>query len=370
MIKIFSNIIFLTLLSSCSTLALDNSADNALGVKNIEKINTTALTSKNIRKINSKYNDTFNIDPIFLESIEESKRIQVGDAIEILIWEAYPPLLFNSPVMNDAGNAKPVNSSNLIPVQTVNSNGMVDVPFIGLIEVAGLTEFEVTRIIENKLEPLSNTPQVSIHYVYDNSSMVNLLGDVNNSMRVPINYGGLKLLDLITQNGEIRKNIDLISVSVSRKDVNFKVPLKEIINNPSKNISLKHGDIVLLESESSSFMSLGAVSSNRKVKFKQGGISLTEGLSRIGGWQDQRANIKKVLIYRKNTTGDAPGEIFSVDMTNINSLGIASDFIIKDGDVIYLSNNLRYETQKFLSLIGSVVNPFMGINNVQNTITD
>ena len=351
-------------------LMFDESSGDEFQTNIINEAKTTILTPKNVKDINSRYEDSFDLDPRFLETNEESKKIQIGDAIEILIWEAYPPLLFNSPVINDAENSKLANSSNLIPVQTVNSNGMIDVPFIGLIEVANLTEFEVTEIIEEKLEPLSNTPQVSINYVYDNSSMVNLLGDVNNSIRVPINYGGLKLLDLITQNGEIRKSVDLISVSVNRKELNFKVPLREIINNPSKNISLRSGDTVLLESESSSFMALGAVSANRKVKFKQGGISLTEGLSRIGGWQDQRANIKKVLIYRKHSKEGVAGEIFFIDMTDINSLSIASDFIIRDGDVIFLSNNLRYETQKFLSLIGSVVNPFMGINNVQNTISD
>lgn len=368
--KVYFNLISIAVLCSCSSTMLVTPPDNVFVDKNIGNIKTTKLTPENVKIINSQYKDEYKIDSKFFEFTEEPKKIQVGDAIELLIWEAYPPLLFTSPVASGSGSNQLVNSSNLIPAQTVNSMGMIDVPFIGLIEVANMNEFEVTSIIEEKLGPLSNSPQVSINYVYDNSSMINLLGDVNNSIRVPINYGGLRLLDLITQNGEIRKSIDLISVSVNRNDLNFKVPLVEIINNPSKNIYLKYGDIVMLESETSSFMSLGAVSSNRKIKFKQSGISLIEGLSRIGGWQDQRANIKKVMVYRKDPSNRTSGEIFYINMADVNSFNIATNFIIRDEDVIYANNSIRYETQKFLSLIGSVVNPFMGINNVQNTFDE
>ena len=358
------------LISSCSSNTLITPPDNIFADKSHEGINIIKLDNKNVQEINIKYQDNFKISPEFLVKKDNTKKIQPGDIIEILIWEAFPPLLFSSPVNDNSNTSNEKRSSNLIPSQTVNTEGYIDVPFAGMVYVANKDPYEVAKILESKLDPLSNNPQVIVRYVFDNSSMVSLVGDVNNSIRVPINYGGLKLLDLIAQNGGISSDADLISVSVSRNESSFKIPLSEVIRKPEKNIYLQYGDIVLLQSETSSFMSLGAVSANKKVKFKQSGISLVEALSRIGGWQDQRANIKKVMIYRNDASSKNVGSIYFLDMTNINSFSVASSFMIKNGDIIYASNTLRYETQKFLSLIGSVVNPFVGIQNVQNTVND
>ena len=140
--KVYFNLISIAVLCSCSSTMLVTPPDNVFVDKNIGNIKTTKLTPENVKIINSQYKDEYKIDSKFFEFTEEPKKIQVGDAIELLIWEAYPPLLFTSPVASGSGSNQLVNSSNLIPAQTVNSMGMIDVPFIGLIEVVNMNEFE------------------------------------------------------------------------------------------------------------------------------------------------------------------------------------------------------------------------------------
>ena len=103
---------------------------------------------------------------------------------------------------------------------------------------------------------------------------------------------------------------------------------------------------------------------------------LASALARAGGLQDSRADAKGVFIFRleqadaldwpaKPTTtpdGRVP-VIYWVDLLDPASFFVAQSFPVRNKDLIFVSNAPAAQFQKFLTIIGSIANPVLGMGN-------
>ena len=62
--------------------------------------------------------------------------------------------------------------------------------------------------------------------------------------------------------------------------------------------------------------------------------------------------------------------VYQLDFGRPDSFFAAQKFRVKDGDVIYIATASGYELQKFLKLIGTIVNPALSWGNSINNLTD
>ena len=58
--------------------------------------------------------------------------------------------------------------------------------------------------------------------------------------------------------------------------------------------------------------------------------------------------------------------LISIDLSSKDSLLYAQSFDVLDEDIIVISNNSIYESQKVLSIIGSIFSPMTGVLNAKN----
>ena len=58
--------------------------------------------------------------------------------------------------------------------------------------------------------------------------------------------------------------------------------------------------------------------------------------------------------------------LMSIDLSTKKSLVYSSDLKIYDDDIVIISNNSIYESQRILSIIGSIFTPVTGALNAQN----
>ena len=58
--------------------------------------------------------------------------------------------------------------------------------------------------------------------------------------------------------------------------------------------------------------------------------------------------------------------LISIDLSSKDSLLYAQTFNVLDEDIIVISNNPIYESQKVLSIIGSIFSPMTGVLNAKN----
>lgn len=312
----------------------------------------------------------------FRPSGQTSYAIGPGDVLGVSIWEAMPAVLFGPGVTDPRGGAV-ANRATAFPEQIVDSDGTINIPFAGKVPAAGRSPQQIEREIVQRLKGKANQPQVLVQVVRNNTSNVTVVGEVTNSLRMPLTARGERILDALAAAGGVRQPVNKMTLQLTRRDDVKAMPLSTIIQDPKQNILLEPGDVITSISQSQSFTVLGATGKNEEINFEAQGISLAQALARAGGLQDSRADAQGVFIFRfepvgavglKGTAAQATPNrktpvVYRVDLKDPASFFAAKLFPIENGDVLYVSNAPGAELQKFLSIIVSFVYPIVNVSN-------
>lgn len=309
-----------------------------------------------------------------------------GDALDITIWEAPPAVLFGTAALTSSSGLAGASSTvaattvrqNEMPSQVVGADGKIDVPFAGRINAAGRSPQDIARDIKARLTGKAHDPQVVVRLARNAASNVTVIGDVANSVRMPLTAKGERLLDALASAGGVKQPVGKMTVQVTRGAVVKAMPLDAVIKDPRQNIRLQADDIVTLLFQPYSFTILGAARVNQEIPFEGTGLTLSQALGRIGGLDDQRANPKGVFIFRLEdpvlfrqegqpqpiltSDGKVP-VIYRVDMKDPKTLFVAQSFPIRDKDVMYISNAPLADFSKFLQAVSQIVFPIATIQN-------
>ncbi|MDJ0979099.1 MAG: polysaccharide biosynthesis/export family protein [Erythrobacter sp.] len=320
---------------------------------------------------------------VFGESSVSPTIVGPGDILDIGIWEAPPAVLFGAaPAGVQLAGAMDVSSTAEIPQQQVGEDGKVTVPFVGRITVAGLRPDEIEAIIVSRLAGRANDPQALVRLVQNETRTVTVLGEVAQSGRMVLSARGERVLDALANAGGASKAIEQSTIQVARGSVQAAMPLENVIADPTQNIGLRPDDVITLQHQPYSFVALGAVKANAEVPFESRGISLAEALGRVGGLNETRANVKGVFVFRMEPSdavdplvgADAPTTadgrvpvVYSLRMTDAQSLFAMQDFMMQDGDVLYIATAPGVELERFLSTIASAAFTIVATSNALNS---
>lgn len=307
--------------------------------------------------------------------------VNVGDVLDITIWEAPPALLFGG-VLSTSGTGS--GQATKLPEQMVNSKGLVSVPFIGNVAAAGKTPEQIQETIKGRLKRMANQPQVVVRLAQNNAANVSVVR-AGNSVRMPLTAARERVLDAVAAVGGATGQVQDISVQLTRNNQVKTVAFEKLIADPRQNIVLKAGDVVTLLNNSLSFTALGAVGRSQQIDFSVKGLSLAEAVGRMGGLQDRRSDARGVFVFRYEALADLPEEekggwlakgysydaeipvVYRLNLTDANSLFWMQRFPINNKDVVYVSNAPLAEVQKFLQFVFSpVVNGVGSVDNLGN----
>lgn len=294
-----------------------------------------------------------------------------GDAIEVNIWEAPPATLFSSGVSSDLRGGTSGSRVVTLPEQVVDLDGSVNVPFAGKITASGRSLPEIEQEVARRLKGKANQPEVLVRRVRNASSTVTVVGEVGNSVKLPLTPSGERLLDALAAAGGVRQPVNKMTVQITRGSSFYSMPLQTVIRDPRQNVSLQAGDVVTAIAQSLSFTALGSTNRNEEIPFEAQGITLAQALARAGGLNDTRSDARGVFIFRFEPADalDWPHQpaattpeglvpvIYNVDLRNPSSFFVIQSFAINDRDVLYVSNAGATELQKFLNLVLSFAYP-------------
>jgi len=306
--------------------------------------------------------------------------VGAGDVLEVFIWEAPPATLFSLSTASSApsvGTPSSVANPSVVPshaatlpAQTIASDGTIYVPFAGNTLVTGKSLREIEAEITRKLRGRAHEPQLLVRLIANNTAYVTVVGDVNNSVRMPLTPRGEHLLDALAVAGGTKNPVEKMTLQVTRGDGVYSLPLETVIRDPRQNIPLRAGDVVTALFQPLSFTALGATGKSDEINFEARGISLAQALARAGGLIDNRSNAEGVFIFRfesKQTLGifaDVPATpdgrvpvIYRVDLKDPRSFFVAQSFPMENKDVLYIANAPGSELQKFLNLLLSTIYP-------------
>lgn len=185
-----------------------------------------------------------------------SVRLMPADKISILVStrDASLSSLFSLYSNYMIGNTNNTSSNNYQRASeyTVGSDGTIDFPVLGRIEVRGKTREEVQAFIKQQLidQNLVKDPIVTVEFVNLNVTMVGAAGSVG---RIPIDRDQFTLLDAISQSGDLditgqRENVRVIREVGPDQLVSYEVNLcsaEDLYNSPV--YYLQQNDVIYIE---------------------------------------------------------------------------------------------------------------------------
>ncbi len=292
-----------------------------------------------------------------------SDTIRPGDVLGLTIWENVDDGLL-------AGEA--ANSTALEEVQ-VDSGGFIFVPYAGRIRAAGNTPNELREIITEKLQDQTPDPQVQVRRLAGDGSTVSLVGAVGAQGVYPIERPTRSLSAMLAKAGGVTIQPEIAQVTVIRNGQKGKIWFQDLFEDPRLDIALRGGDRILVEEDTRAFTAIGATSQQARVRFETQDLSALEAIAQVGGlvasasdptgvfiYRNERAEIANQVLGRDDLQG-AQRMVYVLNMKEPNGVFLARDFVIRDGDTVYVTEAPYAQWTKSVSLIAGGLTPFANV---------
>ncbi len=286
-----------------------------------------------------------------------SDTIRAGDTLGLTIWENV-----NDPLLGVTG----ASATPLEQVQ-VDGAGFIFIPYAGRIRAAGNSPEALRRIITAKLDKQTPDPQVLVTRIAGDGATVSIVGAVSGQGVYAIERPTRTLSSMLARAGGISVEPEIAQVTVLRGNQSGKIWFQDLYKHPELDIALRAGDRILIEEDTRSFTALGATGSQRRVPFETQALSAIEAVAQVGGLNSNLADPTGVFILRDETEEIANAVLRRTDLRGpqrmvyvlnlTKPIGIfqARDFVIRDGDTVYVTEARYVQWRKALSaLIGSL----------------
>lgn len=383
--RVASVFLLSTSLAACSTLGGSGPSSNAVRGAKSEQVGGADIRVVTLTGDVAKSLIDHSVSPGFLEVFGDGAPmgalIGQGDVLDISIWESPPAALFG--MFGDPAEAAQVASIETarrtdMPQQMVDASGIISIPFVGNLRVAGKSPRQVETEIKGRLRGIANKPQVSVGILRNATSNVTVVGKVTTNGRVPLTPRGERLLDVLAVSGGVVDKIERVVIQITRDSSVVSMPMEAVIRDPRQNIRLMPDDVVTAIFEPYSFTALGAVGIPSEINFEATGITLSQALGRIGGLQDSRADVKGVFLFRledpakldpaitANARLTPDGKlpvIYRINFAEPQSFFLAQGFAMRHRDIVYVSNAPGADLQKFIGILSQTAFSIIGISN-------
>jgi polysaccharide biosynthesis/export protein len=296
-----------------------------------------------------------------------SDLIAPGDVLGLTIFEN----VRDDPLLGNTGQRV----SALNEVQ-VDGQGYIFVPYAGRIKAAGQTPDGLRQIITEKLDPQTPDPQITVQRLAGNGSTVSVSGGVGAQGVYPIERPTRTLSGMLAKAGGVVLEPSAALVRVTRGGKTGKVWLEDLYDNPSLDIALRPGDRIVVERDRRSFVALGATGQQSRIPFETQTVSAIEAIAQVGGLNTNVADPTGVFVFRNepseiaNTVlgrSDLKGDqrfIYVLDLTSPTGVFEARDFVVRDGDTVYVTEAPFVQWTKTLAAFNGTAVAASSVSNL------
>ena len=259
-----------------------------------------------------------------------------GDVLGVIVY-GHPDLT------NPAGTTQPSESSGRL----VSAEGEVFFPFIGTMQVAGLTTKQIREKVTEGLGRVIREPQVDVRVQRFRSQFIYVAGDVNRPCAVPL------------------EDVPLTIIQALDACQTYPLDLNAIYRagNP---LILQAGDRLIIDDSFSRVFLIGEFDEQIAAPYSAGGLTLADGIAAAGGLNLSTADASNIYVIRGfvDTSTDANGKIetnvrpkiFHLDASSVDALILADTFQLQPRDVVYAAPASLVNFNRALALIAPSVN--------------
>ena len=168
---------------------------------------------------------------------------------------------------------------------------------------------------------------------------------------------------MIARAGGVAIEPSVAIVRVTRGGQTGKIWLEDLYANPSLDIALRAGDRIVVENDTRAFVALGATGTQNRVPFTTQTLSAIEAIASVGGlvtsladptgvfvFRNEPAEIANAVLGRNDLQGDQR-MVYVLDLTAPTGMFEARDFLVRDGDTVFVTEAPFVQWQKTLSAI-------------------
>ena len=245
----------------------------------------------------------------------------------------------------------------------VDGAGFIFIPYAGRIRAAGNSPEAIRRIITNRLSDQTPDPQVEVRRAAGDGSTVSLVGAVGGQGVYPIERPTRSLANMLARSGGITIAPEIAQITVIRGKARGKIWFEDLYQHPELDIALRGGDKILVEEDTRAFTALGATGSQARVPFETQNLSAIEAIAQVGGLLASSADPTGVFVMRnepeevaeqvlgRNDLEGTQRLVYVLNLTEPNGMFMARDFVIRDGDTLYVTEAPFTQWTKVISAI-------------------
>jgi polysaccharide biosynthesis/export protein len=298
-----------------------------------------------------------------------SDTISPGDTLALSVFENVK----DDPLLGNTGQRVSV----LDQVQ-VDGSGYIFIPYAGRIKAAGQSPEGLRRAITRKLDTQTPDPQVTVQRVAGDGSTVSVSGMVGGQGVFPIERPTRTLTAMIARAGGVAIEPAVAVVRVTRGSKTGKIWLEDLYSNPALDIALRAGDRIVVERDTRAFVALGATGTQNRVPFETQTLSAIEAIAQVGGlnttladptgvfvFRNEPAEIANSVLGRSDLTGDQR-MVYVLDLTQPTGMFEARDFLIRDGDTVYVTEAPFVQWQKTITAVSGTTSAASNLRTSTN----
>lgn len=337
----------IALLAGCTIPRSGFSPEAIFSKSEQDSVDLVPISNQVISQYRKSANGTFSSD-LISEKEMRSDILDTDDRITLTIWEP------NSPSPTFSGS---VGGRFDLGEITVDENGYIYVPYAGRIRAAGRTIDQLRAEIILQLKRVVLTPQVSIQVVERASKLITIHGLAGKGGTFPMDRKLRRLSQALAIAAPDQKNPEMTQISLRRDGASANIRLSDLYRNAQLDIALRPGDSIVVSEVVESINILGAASVQGQYRIPKRNFNLLDALALARGLDDDKADPRAVFVFKydakhsKIVEADSKSVIYQADLSKPETVFLARQMPIDDGDVIYVGDASLTELKKVVSAI-------------------
>ena len=234
-------------------------------------------------------------------------------------------------IITDVGEQSPfAHDSKYGPFQ-IPEDGIVSIPYVGEIQVIGRSLSEISKELEEKIRPVSNTARPSVHRTGRIPSTANVIGEVEKPGPVPLERERLDSVDLLAAAGGPKDNDYLFKYKLRRGNRDYNFDHVGFFKHP---FIVEEGDLLTVSTDTTNrFHVMGAINKPTSIPFPLPDPTLADAMGASVGLDERRSDPTGVFVFRK---GD-PDIVYTFNFKNPAVMPIVQRFPIQGGDIVFVT---------------------------------
>lgn len=280
--------------------------------------------------------------------------ISVGDSISMTIYENMPDIS----LFGEEGRAR-----SLLKLAEVDDEGFVFLPYVGRIKVAGLTYAEVQERATELTEQQTPYPQIVPVVARGDDPAIQIAGNVVRSKIVTLTPASSTLRTILAVEIPDTQDPDSVKVSLTRGTDHASFTYGSFLRASLADFELQAGDQLYVTSLDLEVFGFGAIGRPGVIKLTHSYMPLTEVIGLAGGVNPYLGDPTAVFVMRSVRTGNCVTSqtassdqvVVRFDFSYPEDRRLADQFVMRDGDILYVPEAPAVQWAKMLQILGNEV---------------